>query len=147
MVGRTDALDDELAGTLRARGQRVTSQRLVIHRLLRNRNDHLTAEGVLAEVGETLPGMSLPTVYATLELFEALGLVRRVNAGGAVLFDSRTDAHHHTVCRQCGAVRDLDVLVDTHAARDAASSKGFWPLGSDLLITGVCANCQQSSGE
>jgi Fe2+ or Zn2+ uptake regulation protein len=142
MAIATDTLDDELAETLRARGHRVTSQRLVIHRLLRRRDDHLTAEAILGEVCQTLPGTSLPTVYATLDLFDALGIVRRVNAGGAVLFDSRTDTHHHTVCKQCGAVQDLDVSVDTQVAKDAASSAGFRPLGSDLLITGLCPGCQ-----
>src|SRR5438309_6158807 len=98
----TQTIDRELAQRLRARGQRVTSQRLVINRLLRERDRHVTADEVLTAVSDALPGTSLPTVYATLELFEQLGIVRRVHAGGgAVLFDTRTTEHHHLVCRDC----------------------------------------------
>jgi hypothetical protein len=71
----------ELAATLRHRGHRVTPQRLVIHDALRALDRHATAEEVLAAVSERLPNVSAPTVYATLELFEDLGLVRHLRAG------------------------------------------------------------------
>src|SRR5438270_11302187 len=101
--------DAELAALLRAHGLRVTSPRLVINRVLRDRDRHVTAEETRDAVAETLPGISLPTVYATLELFEELGIVRRVQAGGgAVRYDPRIDTHHHTVCRSCGRVEDFD---------------------------------------
>jgi len=80
---------------VRERGLRATSQRVVMHRLLRERDRHVSAEELLAEAGERLPGVSLPTVYATLELFEQLGVVRRVNGGGGtLLWDTRTDSNH-----------------------------------------------------
>ena len=65
--------DQALSDLLRDRGQRVTSQRLVINRFLDEHEGHLTAEQVLAGVADALPGTALPTVYATLELFEELG--------------------------------------------------------------------------
>src|SRR5204863_9376190 len=101
--------DAELVAALRERGLRVTSPRLVINRVLRERARHITAEETRDAVAPVLPGVSLPTVYATLELFEELGIVRRVHAaGGAVRYDPRTDAHHHTACRRCGRVEDLE---------------------------------------
>ena len=146
MIGRlmsdTDAIDADLVERLRARGQRVTSQRLVINRMLRSRDQHVTAEEVLGAVPQTLPGTSLPTVYATLELFEQLGIVRRVNSGGgAVLFDSRTGDHHHLICRVCGAVQDLDHDVDLSGLLDAARTAGFAPDRASLVVDGVCTDC------
>ena len=80
-----------------------------MHRLLRDRNRHLSAEELLSEASERLPGVSLPTVYATLELFEQLGIVRRVNGGGGtLLWDTRADTHHHMICRNCGRIEDLE---------------------------------------
>ena len=139
----TDTIDSDLIERLRARGQRVTSQRLVINRMLQARDAHVTAEEVLTAVSQTLPGTSLPTVYATLELFERLGLVRRVSAGGgALLFDSRTADHHHLVCRNCGAVRDLDANVDFAPALAGARAAGFAPDRAALVVEGLCDRCR-----
>src|SRR6266498_6097206 len=98
--------DADLAELLRDRGLRATSQRVVMHRLLRDHDRHVSAEELLSEAGEQLPGVSLPTVYATLELFEQLGIVRRVNGGGGtLLWDTRADAHHHMICRDRKSTR------------------------------------------
>lgn len=135
-------LDAELSTILRDRGQRVTPQRLVIGRLLRRHQVHLTAEQVRDAVSATLPGTSLPTVYATLELFEAVGIVRKLDiAGGPAIFDSRTDDHHHAVCRSCGAVRDLDVTIDGTAVIAAAREVGYTTDHLAIVVDGTCASC------
>src|SRR3954454_17298097 len=104
--------DEALSDLLRDRGQRVTSQRLLIHRFVRDHRGHLTAEQVLAGVANALPGTALPTVYATLELFEELRLVRRVQTGGGtVAVDPGTAHPHHVTCRRCGAVEDFEAPV------------------------------------
>ena len=135
-------IDDELAGARRARGQRVTPQRLVIHRALRELDRHVTAEQVSALASERLPNVSLPTVYATLELFEELGIVHRVTVGpGAVLYDPRGDEHQHLVCRRCGAVEDVDAAIDVTRLRRAARRHGFAPDRAEVVLSGLCANC------
>jgi Fe2+ or Zn2+ uptake regulation protein len=140
------AIDRDLAERLRARGQRVTSQRLVINRVLHARDQHVTAEEVLGTVSETLPGTSLPTVYATLELLERLDLVRRVHAGGgAVLFDSRTGDHHHVHCRRCGALEDLDAPLDVVPALAAAHRAGYTSARAALVVDGLCGPCSTSA--
>src|SRR5919106_2179716 len=101
--------DAELAELLRDRGLRATSQRVVMHRLLRDRNRHVSAEDLLSEASDRLPGVSLPTVYATLELFEELGIVRRVNGGGGVpLWGTPPDTHPHMICPRCGRVEGME---------------------------------------
>src|SRR5918911_1435497 len=115
MTANTD--DTTLTRALHGRGQRVTPQRLVINRLLRERDRHVSADELLGAVEERLPNVSLPTVYSTLELLGELGLVRRVGpAGGRVLFDPRMDDHQHAVCSVCGRVEDLDTDVDASPA-------------------------------
>lgn len=138
--------DDRLATALRARGQRVTAQRLVIHRVVTDLGRHVTAEQVLDAVGDRLPNVSLPTVYATLDLLEELGLLRRVaTAGGATLYDPRTEHHHHLVCRICGRAEDLDVAVDVEAAVRAARAAGFTPRHAEVTVAGVCAECAKAA--
>jgi Fe2+/Zn2+ uptake regulation proteins len=138
--------DAELADLLRERGLRATSQRVVMHRLVRDRARHLSAEELLSEASKQLPGVSLPTVYATLELFEQLGVVRRVNGGGGtLLWDTRADAHHHMICRRCGRIEDLETPLDLERARRAAARSGFEPDRAEVVVTGLCADCRTAS--
>jgi Fe2+ or Zn2+ uptake regulation protein len=138
--------EQELKQTLRERGLRVTPQRILIHRALSDLGRHATADEVLARVEPQLPNASLPTVYATLELLEELGIAHRIAAGtGATLWDPRSEPHHHLVCRSCGRVDDLDVKLDTGAAVRAARRRGFRPDGSELIVSGLCERCQTSS--
>jgi Fe2+ or Zn2+ uptake regulation protein len=138
-----DTIDRRLAERLRARGRRVTSQRVVLQRALHELGRHASAEEVLRATEDRLPGLSLPTVYATLELFEELGLVRRVAAGaGPVLYDPRTDGHAHFRCRACGAVTDLDARPDATAARRAARRAGHDPEAVEVVVGGLCAACR-----
>lgn len=140
----TTAAESELrlASELRRRGQRATSQRLVIHRALRELDRHVTAEQVLDAVRPRLPGISLPTVYATLELLEGMGAVRRVRGThGPTLYDPRSDPHHHLVCRHCGGVQDFDATIDLTAATRVAAREGFSPDRCELVVTGSCAAC------
>ena len=134
--------DIELAALLRERGLRATSQRVVMHRLLRDHDRHLSAEELLSEASERLPGVSLPTVYATLELFEQLGIVRRVNGGGGtLLWDTRADAHHHMICRNCGRIEDMETPLDLERARRSAARSGFRPDRAEVVVSGLCSDC------
>lgn len=139
-------VDDPLHAALRARGQRVTPQRLVIAAAVRDLGHHATAEEIFTEVGARLPGVSLPTVYATLELLEDMGLVRRVaTESGTAVYDPRTDQHHHLVCRRCGAIADVDGAVDHGALLSAARGAGFAPDEAQVVIRGLCAACRSEA--
>ncbi len=134
--------DDQLVDTLRSRGMRVTPQRLLIHRALLDLDRHVSADQVLENVSARLPNASLPTVYAALELFEELGIVRRLAAGpGSTLWDPRAEAHHHFVCRRCGAVEDLEAPLDLDAVLSAARGRGLEPSDSELIVGGLCGRC------
>jgi Fe2+ or Zn2+ uptake regulation protein len=137
--------DQDLVGLLRARGQRVTSQRLVILRELRRRDRHATADEIYGAVRRDLPGTSVPTIYATLDLLVELGLARKLDVGvGVSLYDARIDPHQHTVCRRCGRIDDLDGPLQAHALMRAATEAGFRPDGAELVIHGLCAACAEA---
>src|SRR3954447_18372633 len=122
---RDQADEARLVAALRGRGQRVTSQRLVIGRLLRELDRHVTAEEVLRRASEQLPGVSLPTIYETLDLLAELGEARRVSVGGPVLYDPRVGDHAHLRCRVCGRVEDIEIPFDTARALRTARATGF----------------------
>jgi Fe2+ or Zn2+ uptake regulation protein len=134
-----------LVERLRARGRRVTTQRVVLYRVLRELGHHASAEEVLRAATPRLPQLSLPTVYATLDLLAELGLVRRLAPyAGAVLYDPGSEEHAHAVCRRCGSVTDLDDGLDRAPVRAAARAAGFEPDTTDLAVYGLCAACSSS---
>lgn len=134
--------EGRFAAVLHDRGGRVTAQRLAIHAVVRDLGRHASADEIRARVAARLPNVSLPTVYATLELFEELGIVRRARGGaGVTLFDPRTEPHAHVVCDRCGATSDLEASVDWDATLEAAERTGFDARGADLVVGGLCRRC------
>ena len=134
---------EEAAEALRRSGYRVTAQRLVVAEALTGAGRHLSADEVMTAVAERLPAVSLPTVYSALDALEDAGLVRRVAAGrGAALYDAGPAAHHHMVCRRCGAVADLEADVRLEPALKGAAGAGFAPEGAEVVVRGLCAGCQ-----
>ncbi len=148
MATATRPAPADLAAALRERGQRITPQRLFIYRALRDLDRHVSAEEVLGAVNEQLPNVSLPTVYSTLELFEELGLVRRLAVTqGAVLYDPRPDPHHHRVCDRCGAIEDVEADLDLGAALAGAGDHGFHPERAEVLVHGLCRACATAAAD
>jgi Fe2+ or Zn2+ uptake regulation protein len=141
-----NVLDAELTSVLHERGQRVTPQRLILHRILRAGPQHLTAEELLGRSRAQLPSVSLPTIYATLDLFEELGVIRRVpGTGPAQVYDSRADRHHHLRCLRCGRVSDLEADVEVGSVAGAARAQGFVPERVEVTVSGLCAACARDS--
>ncbi|MGH2840834.1 MAG: Fur family transcriptional regulator [Solirubrobacteraceae bacterium] len=135
-------MSQDLIPALRDRGMRVTSQRVLVHRALRELDRHVTAEELLDAVSDRLPNVSLPTIYATLDLLEDLGMVRRVQRAGTTLFDPRTDSHHHLICTECGSIEDVDSELDTAAIERAAGQRGFEHERVEAVVHGRCAGCR-----
>ena len=140
-----DCMSDDLATVLRDRGMRVTPQRVVLHRALRELDRHVTADELLESVADRLPNVSLPTIYATLELLEELGMVRRVQRAGTTLFDPRTDSHHHLICTSCGSIEDLDSDLDTARLERAAARRGFEHERIEAVVHGRCSRCRDAA--
>ena len=94
--------------TLAAHGIRPTAQRLRIAELLFARAQHLTAEQVIQALGCDGTQVSKATVYNTLNLFAARGLVRALTVDPErSLFDSNTSPHHHFHVEDTGELIDV----------------------------------------
>jgi|1186.fasta_scaffold326257_2 Fe2+ or Zn2+ uptake regulation protein len=135
-------LDAELSAALRGRGHRVTLPRLLVHRHLRRREGHVTAEQLHSELAPQMPSLSPATIYGTLDLLDELGFVRRVSTPrGTTVYDPRVAPHHHVICRSCGRIQDIEAPVDSAAAERAARGAGFAVDHGQLLLTGLCTAC------
>jgi Fur family ferric uptake transcriptional regulator len=129
--------DDELVARLRARGMRVTPQREQVLAAVR-RLGHATPE----QIGETVPGVDVTTVYRTLELLEEVGLVRHAHLGhGAPSFRPAEDDHVHIVCHSCGAVVDAEPDIVDGLARRLRTDSGFVVDRAHFTVFGTCRDC------
>jgi Fur family transcriptional regulator, ferric uptake regulator len=127
----------DLASCLRARGLRVTTQREQVLAAVR-RLGHATPE----QIGESLAGVDLTTVYRTLELLEEIGLIRHAHLGhGAPSYRPAEDEHIHVVCHVCGAVADADPRLVDPLADELMSDSGFVLDRSHFTVFGRCRNC------
>ena len=68
---------------LLARGVRMTAQRAAVVAVLEQFSGHVTAEEVYLAVQPLLPNINLATVYRTLEMMKALGLLSESRLGSA----------------------------------------------------------------
>ena len=62
----------------KAKGLKVTYQRLEIFNILANSYDHPSAEDIYKKVKPKIPTISFDTVYRTLALFDSYGLIAKV---------------------------------------------------------------------
>ncbi|MGH8507101.1 MAG: Fur family transcriptional regulator [Gammaproteobacteria bacterium] len=86
-----------------------TPQRLEIALLLLRKHQHLSAEQVLDRLRYRGAPVSKATVYNTLRLFAARGIVRQVIVDPArIFYDSNTTDHYHFYNADKGALIDLD---------------------------------------
>jgi Fur family transcriptional regulator, ferric uptake regulator len=132
----------DLHATLKAKGYRLTPQRqLVLDAVVRL--EHGTPEEIGAEVQRTATGVNLSTVYRTLELLEALGMVTHTHLGhGAPTYHAASSADHlHLVCRECGEVIETEVEVADAFVRRLADQHGFETDVAHFAIYGRCKGC------
>ena len=123
-----------LAARLQACGVRPTSQRLRIASLLLARPQHMTAEQLLAALRTDGCRISKATVYNTLNLFAARGVVRQLAVDGdRGWFDSNVAPHYHFQDVETGQLADLSV-GEVGFERLPPPPAGMEYAGIDLVI-------------
>ncbi|HKH25331.1 MAG TPA: transcriptional repressor, partial [Acidimicrobiales bacterium] len=131
---------DELTSAFRAQGLKITPQRQLLFRLLHDSTAHPTAESLYAVASAQMPGISLRTVYQTLNDLTAMGELQAFDLGsGATRFDPNVDHHHHVVCRSCSKIGD--VVVEGVGGLDIDGLDGFSIETSDIVFRGLCMEC------
>jgi Fe2+ or Zn2+ uptake regulation protein len=139
-------MDTDSAGFLRERGIQVTAQRLAIVRAVAGQ-PHITADAVAEAVRTEIGAISLQSVYDTLGLLVAAGLIRRIQpAGSPARFENRVgDNHHHLICRTCGRVVDVDCAVGSAPCLTAADDRGYEIDEAEVAYWGRCPDCVAQS--
>ena len=132
------------ASQLRARGFRMTSQRLAILHVLQHSGRHLSPSEVYVQAKRDLASLTEPTVYRTLEFLAEIGLVMPAHKGnGHLVYEIAHHNHHHLVCRGCGRNVEVEHGLLGSLYRKLESSSGFRLTGSHLTFFGLCPDCQK----
>ncbi len=96
------------ATVLRERGINPSAQRVAVAQYVLHTDEHPSADEVLTRVKRSFPHVSRATVYNTLNLFVKVGLLRQfVLTEGRIVFDPRTEDHHHFIEDDSGTIHDV----------------------------------------
>ena len=136
--------DDQVAEKLG--GLRMTKQRKVVYEVVQElAMEHPTASSVYARAKETMPTISLATVYNCLETLTDAGAITQVNLHReASRFCPNLQPHAHFFCAKCNAVFDVNL-------QDKADASEPWDLPSgsrieemNVAMRGLCPDCRDS---
>jgi Fur family ferric uptake transcriptional regulator len=133
-----------LVESVRGQGYRMTPQREMILDAI-HREGHVTADEIYQRVCAKTPAINLATVYRTLELLKALGIVTAIDTGdGCVHYElAGEQRHHHLVCEGCGYTLELDCDVLLPLERELLRRYGFVMNLNHLALFGTCPDCQK----
>ncbi len=122
---------------------RITKTRLFIFNLLQNNEPQSIAE----LVDRSTTKVDRVSVYRILDLYEKLGIIKRINIGWKYkleLSDIFLDHHHHISCIGCGhmvAIKEEEELEDL--IDNLGKAAEFVLTSHQLELQGYCAKCQK----
>lgn len=134
----------ELFANLRAKGFRLTPQRLTILKVLSESDCHMTPAEIFQRASQTLPGLTEPTVYRTLNFLAEYGLVLVAHIGnGQLVYEYAAHEHHHMICRNCQGMLNLDHTVLRELYQRIELQTGFQIDSLHVTFFGHCPECQE----
>ena len=125
---------------------KYSRQREAIKEFMMTRKDHPTADVVYMNVRKEFPNISLGTVYRNLTLLSDMGELLRLRVGDGVdHFDATITPHYHFICKDCGAVTDLELPI-MHSI-DTVADEAFNGRidGHVTYFYGTCEHCLTTS--
>jgi len=132
---------DLLAGS----GLRKSAARTRVIDLLGAQHCALSAHEIEVRLGSEGHRVGRASIYRTLEVLVARGLIKRIDMGRAEASFEATlpdgHHHHHMVCSECGNVAAFDDH-QLEAAIDAVAERlGVTVTDHDVLLRGMCGAC------
>ncbi|MEK7095758.1 MAG: Fur family transcriptional regulator [Patescibacteria group bacterium] len=134
---------DDLAALLRKNGSSLTRPRKIVFDLLLDQEP----QTIQVLVRRAADQADRATIYRTVELFENLGIVHRLNIGWKYkieLSDMFSGHHHHFYCTNCQKTYSLapnsmlETMIDSVTVKE-----GFSPRGHQLEVYGLCESCRK----
>lgn len=132
----------QLRDILKEKGQSLTTARKAVFLSLLDQPPQ-TITQLVARARETADRAS---IYRTVQLFEDLGIIQRLQIGWKYkleLSDVFSGHHHHMTCLRCHIVIEVEEDPSVELLlQDMAIKKGFSMTAHQLELRGYCTNCK-----
>lgn len=131
---------DNFIRLLKKHNQSITKPRLAVFDALLGK-EPLSMHALAEQVREA----DRASVYRTIDLFERLGIVQRLNTGWKYkleLTDKFADHHHHLTCTNCGRTIAMNETELEETIARLAVRHNFKPTAHQIEIQGLCDNCR-----
>ena len=136
-------IERSLTSALRNKGYKLTPQRLQIIRFLSRSKSHPGAIEILRKVRKIVPGISMSTVYYTLDMLKKEGLIRELEYYDMDnRYEMNVSDHINLVCTRCRKISDFTGNVPSFS-KAVEKETGFKPASMRFEYYGICRNCAQ----
>ena len=134
--------DNAFEDLLRGADLRVTRPRAAVLDAVYE-HPHADTEAIISSVRANIGEVSHQAVYDVLRALTTAGLVRRIQPSGSTArYEARVgDNHHHVVCRDCGAIADVDCAVAHTPCLTASDDNGYAIDEAEVIYWGHCPTC------
>jgi Fe2+ or Zn2+ uptake regulation protein len=131
----------KLEKLLKERGHSITRPRLAVFEILQKTTRPLS----VAELARKLDKIDRASVYRTVELFEAAGIMHRVWTGfksRIELSEEFSDHHHHFTCISCRRIISFESQEIEDYLEELEAANEFKLTHHSVELSGYCKNCK-----
>ena len=136
----------EFEELLRKADLRVTRPRIAVLDAV-YAHPHADTNSIIGFVRDDVGDVSHQAVYDVLRALTDAGLVRHIQPPGSVArYESRVgDNHHHSVCRECGSIADVECAGGDAPCLTPVDDHGFAIDEAEVVYRGLCPDCSSAS--
>lgn len=139
---------DEYKEILKIKGYKLTNQRkAILNTIIENVHEHLSCEEIFKLVSVDYPEIGIATIYRTIQLFENLNIVVKVNFDDGfsryeIKENTNDHHHHHLICLKCGKILEVELDLLESLENTIESQEDFSITDHNVKFYGYCKSCK-----
>ncbi|NLN14534.1 MAG: transcriptional repressor [Tissierellia bacterium] len=136
--------------SLKREGYKLTYQReAILNAIVENKDEHLSCEDIYNIVSKDCPEIGIATIYRTLQLFEKLDIVYKLNFDDGysryeLNHGTGDHHHHHLICLGCGKVIEVKLDLLDSLEKEIEKDGMFKIVDHNVKFYGYCSECDEA---
>ena len=119
-------------------------QRESILKLLKNAEDHPSADWIYFKLKKDFPNLSLGTVYRNLQILIDQGKISKIDFGSTFdRYDANMGPHYHFICTSCNTIVDLEIPVNNELNALVTETTPYSVEKHRIEFYGLCDKCRK----